>query len=133
MSVRVYSRATVASVPSTDTRFVTDAAQAGLIAGTVPTNGTEKLAQVGQHDGRGGIAGNDHQIGPVRRDQFADQADDARHQRRFIAVGKAGIVGDIDEIGVRPRRRDLTIDGEAAEAGIEHRMFSRAAMARLMP
>ena len=27
-------------VPSTDTRRVFDAAQAGLIAGTVPTNGT---------------------------------------------------------------------------------------------
>ena len=39
-------------VPSTETRRVTDAAQAGLIAGTVPTNGKRKfLAQVGQHDG----------------------------------------------------------------------------------
>ena len=28
-------------VPSTDTRFVFELAQAGLIAGTVPTNGTE--------------------------------------------------------------------------------------------
>jgi hypothetical protein len=42
---RVYSRCTVASVPSTDTRLVRDAAQAGLIAGTVPTNGTAKRAR----------------------------------------------------------------------------------------
>ena len=36
----VYSRLTVPLVPSTDTRLVFEAAQAGLIAGTVPTNGT---------------------------------------------------------------------------------------------
>src|SRR5579862_4548373 len=43
MSARVYSRATVACVPSTETRRVTDAEQAGLIAGTVPTIGSERL------------------------------------------------------------------------------------------
>ena len=36
----MYSRFTVASVPSTDTRFDRDALQAGLMAGTVPTKGT---------------------------------------------------------------------------------------------
>ena len=36
----VYSRCTVPLVPSTDTRLVFELAQAGLIAGTVPTNGT---------------------------------------------------------------------------------------------
>src|SRR4029079_19208036 len=36
----VYSRLTVPLVPSTDTRLVLELAQAGLIAGTVPTNGT---------------------------------------------------------------------------------------------
>ena len=40
ISLLVYSRATVPLVPSTDTRFVFELAQAGLIAGTVPTNGT---------------------------------------------------------------------------------------------
>ena len=40
ISARVYSRCTVPLVPSTETRFVLDWAQAGLIAGTVPTNGT---------------------------------------------------------------------------------------------
>src|SRR5216683_7951068 len=38
----VYSRATVASVPSTDTSLLLEAAHAGLIAGTVPTKGTSK-------------------------------------------------------------------------------------------
>ena len=41
----MYSRETVASVPSTDTRLLTETAQAGLIAGTVPTNGTAKRAR----------------------------------------------------------------------------------------
>jgi len=36
MSACVYSRVTVACVPSTETRLVREAAQAGLIAGTVP-------------------------------------------------------------------------------------------------
>jgi hypothetical protein len=36
----VYSRFTVPLVPSTETRLVIERAQAGLIAGTVPTNGT---------------------------------------------------------------------------------------------
>ena len=35
----VYSRLTVPLVPSTDTRLVFELAQAGLMAGTVPTNG----------------------------------------------------------------------------------------------
>ena len=43
MSARVYSRATVASVPSTETRLLIEPAQAGLIAGTVPTNGRVKF------------------------------------------------------------------------------------------
>src|SRR5262249_2700168 len=42
ISARVYSRPTVASVPRTATRLVREPAQAGLIAGTVPTNGTLK-------------------------------------------------------------------------------------------
>ena len=40
ISARVYSRCTVPLVPSTETRLVLDLAQAGLMAGTVPTNGT---------------------------------------------------------------------------------------------
>ena len=39
----MYSRLTVASVPSTETRRVREPAQAGLIAGTVPTKGSENL------------------------------------------------------------------------------------------
>ena len=45
ISARVYSRPTVAFVPSTVTRLLIEPAQAGLIAGTVPTKGTEKRAR----------------------------------------------------------------------------------------
>ena len=63
ISARVYSRPTVACVPSTETRFDADCAQAGLIAGTVPTKGTEKrAAQFGQRKRGGGVAGDDDQI-----------------------------------------------------------------------
>ena len=41
----MYSRDTVACVPSTAMRLVFDWAQAGLIAGTVPTKGTVKRAR----------------------------------------------------------------------------------------
>ncbi len=122
MSARVYSRATVASVPSTETRFVIDAAQAGLIAGTVPTNGSENclrrsgstmveavLQAITTRSGRW-VSINS----PIR----ATTRDD---QRRLwqVAIGKARVVGDIEKIDVRPRRRDLAINGEPAEAGIE--------------
>jgi hypothetical protein len=87
-------------VPSTDTRLVTEAAQAGLIAGTVPTKGSEKF---------------------VRRNQFAEELDDASNQFGLgqRAIGKRRVVGDVEKIRVRPRRHDLAIDGKAAEPGIE--------------
>ncbi len=82
----------------------------------------EFSAQFREHDGGSGVAGDDDQIGPVRRDEFAHQPGDARDQRRLRhgAIWKRCIVGNIEEIGVRPRGRDLAIDGEAAEAGIEY-------------
>ena len=74
-ALRVYSRFTVASVPSTETSLVAEAAQAGLIAGTVPTKGTAKLRpQRRQHDGRGGVAGDHHEVRLVRRNEPADHA-----------------------------------------------------------
>ena len=45
MSARVYSRLTVACVPRTVTRRESELAQAGFMAGTVPTNGTVKRAR----------------------------------------------------------------------------------------
>ena len=78
-------------------------------------------AQFGERQRGGGVAGHHHQIGRVVGDRLADDIDDARDQRvfRHVAVGKAGIVGDIDEARVGPRRGDLAEHGEPADAGIE--------------
>ena len=85
-----------------------DCAQAGLIAGTVPTNGTLIFgAQVRQHDGRGGVAGDDDDVGRVRGDQFAHQRHHAGDQRLLavLAIGEEGVIGDIGKIALRDARR----------------------------
>src|SRR5262249_36270704 len=67
ISARVYSRFTVASVPRTDTSLVVEAAQAGLMAGTVPTNGTGKGARrAGRITGEAGFGGTKTGAGFVR-------------------------------------------------------------------
>ena len=80
------------------------------------------LAQI-RHDQRGrGVAGDHDQVGGMRGDQFADQ----RHHPRddlvlaMVAVGKEGVVGDIDIMRVGPRPDDLTQYRESAKAGIEN-------------
>ena len=74
-----------------------------------------------QHQRRGGVAGDHDDVGPVRGDQLADQRT-TRATNAFLgrgAVGEEGVIGDIDEIGVRPRGDDLAKDGQPAEAGIK--------------
>ena len=85
MSARVYSRATVASVPSTETRRVSEPAQAGLIAGTVPTNGTAKTscAASGSTMVEAVLQAMTTRSGRFRRNQRAHEVDDAANQRRF--------------------------------------------------
>ena len=129
MSARVYSRATVASVPSTETRRVTEAAQAGLIAGTVPTNGTENFSRSsGSTMVEAVLQAMTTRSGRCAAISSPISADDAGDQRGLVerAIGKRRVVGDIDKIGVRPRRGDLAIDGEPAEAGIEDQNGLRA-------
>ena len=123
MSARVYSRFTVASVPSTETCLVIDAAQAGLIAGTVPTNGSAKfLRNRGSTMVEAVLQAITTRSGRCASISSPNKADDMLDQRRLgeSAIGKGRIVGDVEEIGVRPRGGDLAIDREAAEAGIEH-------------
>jgi hypothetical protein len=43
----------------------------------------------------------------------------AQNRLRERAIWEGGIVGQINEIGVGPRRRNLTIDGQAAEARVK--------------
>ena len=81
----------------------------------------EAPAQLGQRYGRGGVAGDDDDVGPVRADQLTDQPGHAGDQR-FLGQGSVGegrVIGDIDEIGARPRRGDLAMDGEPAEFRIK--------------
>src|ERR1700728_1399222 len=58
----------------------------------------------------------------MRFDQFAQQGRDVLDQHRLgeSAIGEGRIVGDVEEISVRPRGGDFAIDRETAETGIEH-------------
>ena len=85
-------------------------------------------AQDRQHQGRGGVAGDDHAIGRMVRDQALHRG---QHQGRdlvfaFRAIGKAEVVGGIDIIGVGPLGGERAKHGQPAEAGIEHEDFRRA-------
>ena len=58
----------------------------------------------------------------MRCDQFVHQRDDAGDERGLghRPIGKGRIVGDVNEIGAGPRRRDLAINRQAAEPGVKH-------------
>ena len=119
----MYSRLTVPLVPSTDTRLVFERAQAGLMAGTVPTKGTwyrSRRCDITSVEAvlqaittrSGACAAINSPISGTTRAMICLLA--------VVAVGKERIVGDIDIVRVGPRRDDLTQHREAAKAGIEH-------------
>src|SRR5690349_598187 len=74
-----------------------------------------------QHQRRGGIAGDDHEIGTMCREQLAHERADARDERVLgvAAIGKEGVIGDIDVARVGPRLRHFAKNREAAEARVE--------------
>src|SRR2546430_17449305 len=74
-----------------------------------------------QHQRRGGIASDDHEIGSMRREQLARERADARDELvlAVAAIGKEGVIGDIDVVRVGPRLRYFAKDGKPAQAGIE--------------
>jgi hypothetical protein len=78
-------------------------------------------AQMRQHQRRGGVAGDDDQVGPVRLDQLAHEVADARHKLRLAvaAVRKEGVIGDVKVTRARPRLGDFAENGQSAETGIE--------------
>ena len=97
---------------------------AGLIAGTVPTKGRgNRLRSDGQHQGRGRVAGDDHEIGRMPVDQAPHDSDrrgrsarprraghrESRHRRRRRRSAPRA--------GARSTSRE---DGQPAQAGIEH-------------
>jgi hypothetical protein len=78
-------------------------------------------AQMRQHQRRSRIAGNDDQIGMVGLDQLAHQVANARDEFGLAAtaVGKEGVVGDVNVIRIGPRLGDFAENGQSAETGIE--------------
>ncbi len=119
---RVYSRLTVASVPSTDTSLDLDAPQAGLMAGTVPTKGTAKRARkcgntrvdavlqaITTMSGAWPRSAPPSAARPARPASPRHGAHRERtHRRRHR------------HIRIRPRLYHFAEHGEAAEAGVEH-------------
>src|ERR1043166_851205 len=75
-----------------------------------------------QHQRRCGIAGDHREI----RRMLLQQATEQRYHPRndlilaAMAIGKKGVVGDVDVMHVGPRAHDFAQDREAAKAGIEH-------------
>src|SRR5262249_22240692 len=63
----------------------------------------------------------DDEVGAVGLNQFAHERADPRDKLRFAAaaIGKEGIVGDVDVARIGPHLGDLAKNGEAAEPGIK--------------
>ena len=79
------------------------------------------MPQVRQHQRRGRVAGDHHDVRPEGGDEAADHRDDPGDELLLgpSAVGEAGVVGQIQVFGIGPQRRHLGVHGETAEAGIE--------------
>ena len=101
-----------------------EASAAGLIAGTVPTKRSCGCAARRGASTRveAVLQAMTTRSGAKSRDQTPDHFDDAIDEPRLAqgAVGKEGVVGRVDDFGVRPRLDDLCEHREAAETGIEH-------------
>ena len=74
------------------------------------------LAQFGQRDSRGGVAGNHNEIRLVGCNRVIEQRNKPRDQSWFghRAIRKCSVVGKINKIGVGTQGGNLAIDGEAA-------------------
>ena len=79
------------------------------------------LAQAMYRQRRGRVAGDDRECGTPALDEFAEQRHEAIEQRRLFprAIGKSGVVGDIDVAVVRQENARLLHHRKAANAGIE--------------
>ncbi len=80
-------------------------------------------AQRRQRDRRRRVASDDDGRGRQHPVERGDDARAALDDRRIgeIAVGKAAVVGDIDDVGRGQEPADLARHTEAADAGIDHR------------
>jgi hypothetical protein len=97
-----------------------DAQHVQLTPGLAPIARQPGLLQAAQGDGRGGVAGQDDQAGARLEQANAAglrQIDDLLAGP--AAIGRVGLVGEIDEVGLREPLDERTMDGQAAHAGIE--------------
>ena len=78
-------------------------------------------AQFAKRERGRGVAGDHHEIGIAVRDGAPGDVDDALDQPVLfeISVRETGIIGDVDEICIRPRRPHLLENRQAAETGVE--------------
>ena len=81
----------------------------------------ETRSQGRQNERRGGIAGDDDEIGMEARNEAFHHDEDSDDELVLAqpAIGKAGIVGGIDNMGAGAGLRRAPEHREAAEAGIE--------------
>jgi hypothetical protein len=119
----VYSRATVASVPSTDTSLVC-ASRAGRLDGGNRCRRRQREAppQFGEHQVEAVLHAITIRFGSNRpiRSPITSITRADKSPSHPAAIGERGVVGGIDVLRVRPHRGDLAENGEAAEAGIEN-------------
>jgi len=75
-----------------------------------------------QHQRRGGVAGNNDEIGTVGLNQLGHESADARDEFRLAvtAIGKESVVRDIDVTRVGSRLRDFAKNGQPAQPRVEH-------------
>ena len=65
-------------------------------------------------------------LAPRSEQQLGDPGDPLAQRRRVAApVGEPGGVAEVDEVLLRQRDQALVEDGEAADAGVEHRHRQR--------
>ena len=74
-----------------------------------------------EHQRRGRVAGDDDEVGMEARDQPLHHREHAGDQRRLAqpSIGKGGVVGGVDDVGIGAAGDDFAQHGQAAETGIE--------------
>ena len=106
-----------------------DLARVGLLGGGLDRgfhpherNFREDRAQVLERGGRGGVAGDDNQLGALGEQQARDRfGDGAQFFQRAAAVGHLGLVPEVEQVLVGQGGTDRAQDGKPAHAGVVKR------------
>ena len=79
------------------------------------------LLQTAKCDSRGCIAGQNHKVAARREQTLAPGPGQVDNGLAVLAaVGRVGLVSEIDEIGLRKPVHKLSMDGQAANSGIKN-------------